>query len=139
MKVLALDVGSRRIGIALGDTTLGVALARAFLPHDKKALEKLVELIQTEKIAKVLIGLPVNLEGNETNQTIDTDLFAQDLRNQIKIPIEFVDERFTSILAHANLRAADIRTKHHRPLVDSESARILLQTYFDRTNTNTNA
>lgn len=132
MKILALDVGSRRIGVAIGDTLLGIALARDFIPHDAHAVDTLTTLISAERIERVLMGRPLALEGNDTEQTLNIDGFAATLAAGIAVPIEFVDERFTSILAHANLRAAEIKTKHHRPLVDSESARILLQTYFDK-------
>jgi len=130
MKLLALDFGERRIGIALGESEIGVAAARNFLANDGDALANLVELIERESIDKILFGLPRGFRA-ETKQTASTRNFAGKLDAKIEIPLEFVDERFTSKIAESNLRAAGENSRAQKNLIDSESARIILQEYFD--------
>lgn len=132
MKLLALDVGNRRIGVAVGDETIGVALARDFIANDARVFETLTQLVTTERISKILVGTPLGFSGAATAQTGIVELFVEKLTTCVDVPIEQLDERLSTLEAHANLREADIKTKHHRALVDSEAARILLQTYFDR-------
>jgi len=130
MKILALDFGERRIGVAVGDSEVGVAAARDFLANDGDALENLVELIENEQIENVLFGLPLGFRA-ETEQTASARDFAEQLDAKIAIPLEFIDERFTSRIATSNLQAADLDSREQKNLVDSESARIILQEYLD--------
>ncbi|MFH0834000.1 MAG: Holliday junction resolvase RuvX [Patescibacteria group bacterium] len=131
MKILALDFGEKRIGIAVGDSEIGVANARAFLVNDGDALENLRELAERERVEKILLGLPLGLNG-ETEQTKSARAFAKKLDAKIAVPIEFIDERFTSKIAAANLRSAGENSRAQKTLVDSESARVLLQEHFDK-------
>ncbi len=133
MKILALDFGEQKIGIALGNTKIGIAAARDFLENNSKILETLAELIEQENIEKILIGLPLGLSG-KTQQTERTHNFAKELETKISVSIELVDERFTSRIAEANLRAAGKNSRKQKNLIDSESARIILQEYFDKIN-----
>lgn len=130
MKILALDFGNKRIGLAIGDSDIGVAAARYFLPNDGDTLETLVKLIKSERVKKILIGLPRGLQ-QETEQTKLTREFANELDAKISIPIEFIDERFTSRIAESNLQTAEIDSRKQKNLVDSEAARIILQEYLD--------
>ena len=130
MKLLALDFGGRRIGVAVGDSEIGVANARPFLLNDGDALDNLVELIEREGIEKILIGLPRGFR-EETQQTDIVRKFAEQLDAKIAIPLEFVDERFTSKIATSNLQTANLNSREQKNLVDSESARIILQEFFD--------
>lgn len=130
MKMLALDFGGQRIGVAVGDAEIGVANARPFLLNDVDALDNLVELIEREGIEKILIGLPRGFR-EETEQTGIVRKFAANLDAKIAIPLEFVDERFTSKIATSNLQTANLNSREQKNLVDSESARIILQEFFD--------
>ncbi len=130
MKLLALDFGGRRIGVAVGDAEIGVANARPFLLNDSDALDNLVELIEREGVEKILIGLPRGFR-EETEQTDIVRKFAAELDAKIAIPLEFVDERFTSKIATSNLQTANLNSREQKNLVDSESARIILQEFFD--------
>ena len=130
MKILAIDFGAKRVGIALGDSEIGVAAARPFLLNDIDLLDNLIELIEREGIEKILFGLPLGLRG-ETEQTAVAREFAQGLDSKIEIPLEFVDERFTSKIASQNLHSAELDSREQKNLLDSESARIILQEFFD--------
>ena len=130
MKFVALDFGGKRVGVAVGESEIGVAAAREFLVNDDDALANLTELIERERVGKILFGLPRGFRG-ETEQTAAARDFAKKLDAKIAIPVELVDERFTSKIAEANLHAAGENSRAQKNLIDSESARIILQEYFD--------
>ncbi|MCF7845948.1 MAG: Holliday junction resolvase RuvX [Candidatus Peribacteraceae bacterium] len=130
MKLLALDFGEKRIGIAVGDSKIGVAAARDFLVNDGDALTNLVELVEQENIEKILFGLPLGFR-EETEQTHQARTFAESLDAKVAVPLEFIDERFTTKLAEKNLQNANLNSREQKNLVDSESARIILQEYLD--------
>ena len=130
MKIIALDFGARRIGLAIGDTDVGVAASRDFLTNDADTIENITELVERESIDKILIGLPRGLQ-HETAQTEVTRDFAKKLDAKVSIPLKFIDERFTSRIAEANLQTAEINSRKQKSLVDSEAARIILQEYLD--------
>ncbi|MCF7836677.1 Holliday junction resolvase RuvX [Candidatus Gracilibacteria bacterium] len=130
MKILALDFGGRRVGVAFGDSEIGVAAARNFLVNNSDLLDNLAELVEQDKIEKILVGLPLGFSG-ETRQTNSTRDFVKKLEAKVAVAIELVDERFTSKIAETNLHAAGENSRQQKTLVDSESARIILQEYLD--------
>lgn len=101
MKVLALDYGSARTGVAVSDATgtlarpLGV-VERAATP---RGLDRLVALIEGEGPARVVVGLPLTLRGEHGKQAQETALFVEALRARIAVPVESFDERFTTAIA----------------------------------------
>ena len=101
MKVLALDYGSARTGVAVSDVTgtlarpLGV-VERASTPQ---GLDRVVALIEDEGVERVVVGLPLTLRGEHGKQARETELFVAALRARIAIPIESFDERFTTAIA----------------------------------------
>ncbi|MFH0776042.1 MAG: Holliday junction resolvase RuvX [Patescibacteria group bacterium] len=131
MKMLALDFGEKRIGLAVGDSTIGVAAARSFLINDAEIFVNLAKLVEHEGITKILVGLPLGLK-NETAQTRSARAFAAKLDAKVAATVELLDERFTSKIAAANLRSAGENARAQKTRVDSESARIILQEYFDK-------
>lgn len=134
MNILALDVGDVRIGVALGNAAIGIAHARDVIRNGEHAFDAIIRLISDEKIGYILVGHPRGLGGQTTKQTLIVEAFAERLKEMTHLPIELVDERLSTVAAHANLRAAALKTKHHRAYVDSEAARILLQEWFDSEN-----
>lgn len=109
MKVLGIDYGDKHIGLALGDYELKVAMPRG----EVSSLVEVCELLEAEDISKVVIGLPLNLNRKETEQTRRVRRFAKNF----KVPVLFVDETYTS-------RGAG---NDH-----SKAAAQILQTHFDR-------
>jgi putative Holliday junction resolvase len=97
MNILSIDYGEKRIGLAWVDTGIGVVLPFGL------ALNKaeLIKIIQEEKPDKLIIGLPLSLQNQETKHTEEIRKFADKLTSQIDVPIEFFDERFTSQQADA--------------------------------------
>lgn len=129
MKIAALDFGEAKVGVAIGDSKIGIASPRNFLVNDRKLIEMLVDFFAAEKVEKVIVGIPHGFRG-ETPQTQSVRDFAEKLAKQ-GIVVEFLDERFTSKLAEANLYAGNLDSRQQKTRIDSEAARIILQDYFD--------
>jgi putative Holliday junction resolvase len=129
MKILALDFGEAKVGVAIGESKIGIASPRDFFVNDKQLIETLVDFCKAEKVEKVIVGIPHGFRG-ETAQTQSVREFAEKLEKQ-GIVVEFLDERFTSKLAEINLREAKLDSRKQKTKIDSEAARIILQDYFD--------
>ncbi len=118
MKVLALDYGSARTGVAVSDPT--GTIARPLGVVDRAAsdvgLERLRELVADEVPERVVVGLPLTLRGERGEQAQETERFAEALRRKIDVPVELFDERFTSVLADGD---------------DARAAAHLLTTYLE--------
>ena len=134
MKILALDYGQKRIGYAVGDTNLGIAFGRDLIENKsydevEKSLQK---IISEEMIDMVLIGLPLLLDGKETEQTQYTRKFAEKLKESLGIVVELEDERLTTAEATKSLHLQNIKEKKQVGKKDVISAEIILQNYLDR-------
>ncbi len=131
-RVLALDVGNKRIGVAYSDP-LGIsANPLPFIENNEKVFEKIKNLIDEYDIGKVVIGLPLTLKGEEGEQAKITRAFAEKLKEYIPdIQIEFIDERFTTSLAEQHLRETTKKSKRKKK-VDSLAAVYILKTYLDQ-------
>lgn len=130
MKILSLDFGAKRIGVAIADTEIGVANVRPFLMNDTEVTENLAAICERSGVEKIIVGLPRGLQG-ETRQTTLARDFAATLDQKFPVPIELADERFTSKLAGQNLQAGGVDSRKQKNLIDSEAARIILQEYLD--------
>lgn len=124
MKVVALDYGSARTGVAVSDPTgtlarpLGV-VERAASPD---GLERLADLVRDEGAERVVVGLPLTLRGERGAQARETELFVEALRQTVDVPVESFDERFTTTLARQAPGAA---------AEDARAAARLLSTYLE--------
>ncbi|MBP3925086.1 Holliday junction resolvase RuvX [bacterium] len=128
-KVMALDIGTKRIGVALSDYLLMIANGHSCInriPEDK-AIEQILKIAKENNVQKIVAGIPYNMDGTKGFQANDCISFAS------KIPgyeIIFEDERLTSGEAEANLRAKKIDFRKNKGLVDIESACIILEQYL---------
>lgn len=129
MKIAALDFGEAKVGVAIGDSKVGIASPRNFLVNDRKLIETLVDFCAAEKVEKLILGIPHGFRG-ETPQTQSVREFAKKLEEK-RIAVEFLDERFTSKLAQQNLHEDNLNSRKQKTRIDSEAARIILQDYFD--------
>ena len=124
--VLSLDVGGKRIGVAIA--SLEARLARPLTTIDTaEAMDKLDELIRQESVARIIVGLPRNQEGKTTEQTVATQLFADKLI-QFGLPIDFQDESVTSKQAEAELKAGG--KPYRRGDVDALAATYILDDWL---------
>ena len=101
MKVLALDYGSARTGVAVSDPTGTVARPLCVVERaaTEAGLARLRELVRDEQAERVVVGLPLTLRGSHGEQAIETERFVEGLRAAIEVPVETFDERFTTTLA----------------------------------------
>jgi putative Holliday junction resolvase len=101
VKVLALDYGSARTGVAVSDPTGTVARPLGVVEHvtDPDGFQKLLEVIRVEEPDRIVVGLPLTLRGEHGAQAGETARFVESLRGVLEVPIETYDERFTSVLA----------------------------------------
>jgi putative Holliday junction resolvase len=126
MNLLAIDFGKKRIGLAWTDTAVGVVLPYGIIENSKFEIlnSKLAELISSERIQKIIIGLPLGLDGKENGNTKVVREFGDQLSTLTKTPVEYVDERFSSRAADA--LGADGASR------DEKAAMGILQTYVER-------
>ncbi len=130
-RILAIDYGEKRIGIALSDETKKIALPKEHILNKEKVA--ILRLIAENEVDEILIGLPKNLAGQETTAAGQVRRFASWLKKSVKLPIHFIDERFTTREAAAKLRGEHrLRGPKLRAAVDSMSAQILLQAYLQK-------
>lgn len=128
MRVLALDYGSARCGVAISDPTgtLATPLDVVERPATKKGMTRIVELVTEREAERVVVGLPLGLSGHDTDQTREAREFAAVLQRRLgrRIPVELEDERFTTALAQRDVdpRAAE----------DSRAAAHLLEGWLSR-------
>ena len=128
-KVMALDVGTKRIGIALSDYFLMLANGHSYITRDQQSLEKIYKIAKENNVKKIVIGLPLNMDDTEGRQAKDCREFANKIEGYEVI---FEDERLTSDTAEENLRNKKINFRKDKGLVDIESACIILEQYLSR-------
>lgn len=128
-RVIGLDIGSKRIGVAVSDPFLITASPKGYIENNEKAIENIKKLIQEYQTKDIVVGLPLTLKGQEGEQAVYTRDFVKKLKENIPdINIIFVDERFTSSLAQKYINPKKVKDKGK---IDSLSAVFILQTYLD--------
>lgn len=135
--VLAFDFGQKRIGVAIG-THLGacrLASARALATiadEDNDArFAAIAAMIAEWQPVRLLVGRPLNDDGTPHQMTARCDRFANQLRGRFRLPVDTVDERFSSVEADAALRQAGLSWQQRKARVDAEAALIILQSWSD--------
>jgi putative Holliday junction resolvase len=133
MRVLAIDHGTKRMGIALSDPSGMIALPLEFIPAEpfNAFLDRLKTLIREKEVDMILIGMPRNMDGSYGPAAAKVREFVAVLKETIAIPIQTWDERLTSAQANRILIQADIRRKDRKEKVDQAAAAILLQSFLD--------
>jgi putative pre-16S rRNA nuclease len=133
MRILALDHGSKRIGVAVSDETKTIAQPLEYIPAEPFAnfLARLKELLAEKEISLVLLGLPRNMDGSYGPAAQKVEAFAAALKTAITVPIKMWDERLTSTMANKILIQGKVRRDKRKEKVDKMAAAILLQSYLD--------
>lgn len=133
-KLLSLDFGSKRVGVALSDEEEKYAFAQSTLEYKDEniLLEKLKEIVETEKVEKIILGWPLNLAGGKTAQTDIVEKFAEKLRKKLNISLVFQDERLTSQMSRSLFHDKKGKGRASKNEINAQSARIILQDYIDR-------
>jgi putative Holliday junction resolvase len=120
MRVLALDYGSARCGVAVSDPsgTLATPLEPVLRPNGKKGMGRLVGVIRESGAGRVVVGLPLSLSGADSDQTRETRAFAARLQALVQVPVELYDERFTTSLAQRAGGSASLDSRAAAVLLD---------------------
>ena len=126
MKVVALDYGSARTGVAVSDPTGTLARPVGVIERvgTESGLERLVELIRAERADRVVVGLPLTLRGERGEQASETEQFVDTLRRALDVPVEGFDERFTTDLAERDPGSRNLPA-------DARAAAHLLTSYLE--------
>jgi len=133
MRVLAIDHGTVRMGLAMSDELKMIAQPLEFIPAEPFSgfLDRLKELLREYEVELILLGMPRNMDGSYGEASIKVREFEAVLKNTITAPIKTWDERLTSVQANRALTQGRAKKKKKRLNVDSMSAAILLQSYLD--------
>ena len=133
MRVLAIDHGTVRMGIAMSDELKMIAQPLEFIPAEPYSgfLDRLRELLREYEVELILLGMPRNMDGSYGEASAKVRDFEAVLKNSITVPIKTWDERLTSVQANRSLTQGRAKKKKKRQNVDAISAAILLQSYLD--------
>ncbi len=128
MKILGIDYGTKRVGIAISDESQTLARELAIL-SPKEFWEQIQQLVDNEEVELIVLGLPLNMSGEPTQSTAAAQEFSKKLQELLaladrSVPVEFMDERLSSVMAE-NIPSG-------RTNVDSLAAQIILQNYLDK-------
>lgn len=131
-RILALDVGSRRIGLAVSDPMGITAQGLETLQRKNKRtdLEKLEAVIRHYQVRELVVGLPLRMSGAAGIQSEKMGLFAEELRRRFQLPVHLWDERLTSAQANRLLREADLSIEKRKHAVDRMAAVLILQNFL---------
>ena len=133
MRVLGLDIGEKRIGVAVSDPSGSVATPLAVLDA-RRALgdgQELARLVADYDVELLVAGLPLSLDGSEGPQALRVRSAAQRLAGLVSLPLEFADERLSSTEARRTMTDAGVTDRDKRGSIDMVAAAIFLQTYLD--------
>ena len=132
-RILGLDYGERRIGLAISDP-LGI-IAKPLRIIDRKItadyIAQISEIITEKKIISIVVGLPLTLKGYHSEQTKVVLAFIEQLKSEFQIPIMEIDERLSTVAAKKSLQIQNVKTGHEKGRVDETAAAIFLQEYLD--------
>ena len=133
MRVLAIDHGTKRMGIAVSDPTgtLAQPLEAILAEPFNQFLHRLKEILQEKEVELILVGMPRNMDGSYGPAALKVQEFVGVLKEAVTIPIQTWDERLTSVQANRFLIQADVRRSERRAKVDKTAAALLLQTFLD--------
>jgi putative Holliday junction resolvase len=132
MRYLALDVGERRIGVALSDETATLATGLQTLERGGgREVQAVAELVRRHEAAEVVVGLPLNMDGSAGPQAEKVRSFVEALKRRVAVPIVERDERLTTVEAHEILRKSGVGWRERGALIDKVSAVVILQEYLD--------
>jgi putative Holliday junction resolvase len=133
MRCLGLDIGDRWIGVALSDPggILASPLTIIERTEDNQALAAIIEIINKQDVGQIVVGLPRSLDGTIGGQADKVKEFAQKLAEQVEIPLEYRDERLTTVMAQRLKRASGGKKGRGKTRYDAQAAAIILQSYLD--------
>ena len=133
---MAIDFGTRRVGIALGDDDLGLAFPQKEKSVSEQLMREMCDVVESHNVQYILVGLPLQMGGEDSSMTELARQFAEELEDyllarNINVAVDFWDERYSSKMVKHYAREIGETDKSMRGKVDSAAAATLLQAYFD--------
>lgn len=133
MRVLAIDFGKKRLGLALCDPTGTIAAPLPpLLRQGQTWWDELQKLLIEKQVEELVVGLPLNMDGSEGASAQFCRKFAEDLKRRFGLPVILLDERLTSVAASSALSSAGLSSRQQRGKLDSMAASLLLQVHLQR-------
>ena len=138
MRILGLDVGRRRVGVAISDASGTLARPLKTLQIDEATIIDIVAsevfrlAAEDDGLATVVVGLPRSLDGSKNEQTREVEAFVEELRPRLPIPVEYEDERLSSREAENRLAMRERDWRKRKAKLDAAAAAVILQDYLDR-------
>ena len=132
-RILAIDFGTVRMGIAISDPTRILASPLAVVQNGPNTLDELAALIAKNDVAEIMIGLPLNVDGTDSNMTKRVRAFAKHVEEKFKLPVVLYDERYSSMIAQEQMIEAgrSRKQRHVKGEVDKRAAAAMLQEYLN--------
>ena len=130
-RLLGLDIGEVRIGVAISDELGSIASPLAMIPRKGDVATELTKLITKYMPSRLVVGLPVGLSGREGPQAQATREYAEELAAAVGLPIEYYDERMSSSIAEQTLISQGTRREKRKQQIDAMAAAVILQGYLD--------
>ena len=133
MRILALDVGEKRIGVALSDPTglLATPLTTIERKGQDSDIDAALRLATEHEVGEIVVGLPLSMSGRRGPQAGRVDAFVRALAERTDIPLKSVDERLSSVQAERMLRESGVEPSKNKSRIDSAAAAVVLQSYLD--------
>jgi putative Holliday junction resolvase len=132
-RVLGLDLGQARIGVSISDPDrrLAVPFGTIHVGQPPGELKAIAAIVEEEDVTVVVMGLPLSMSGERGPAAVMADGFADTLRQVLRVPVEFQDERLTTAEAQRSLKAAGADSRSARAAVDRTAATVILQAWLD--------
>ena len=133
MKILGIDHGDKRMGIAASDDLGMLAHPLEFIlaePYEG-FLKRLKEILVEREVEQIVVGMPRNMDGSYGSQALKVQDFVAALKNSVVVPVRTWDERLTTVTAEKQLREAGVNAKVAKSKVDASAAAVMLQAYLD--------
>lgn len=133
MKILGIDYGDVRVGLAVSDITefLASGIGNVKITGMNNAVQLVCEKIKEHGCEKIVLGLPVNMNGSQGEKAEKIRVFGDKLKEASGLDVEYVDERLTTVMAHGFMNETGTHGKKRKESVDTLSAQIILQNYLD--------
>ncbi len=135
MRYLAIDYGTKRTGLAICDRAETIVSPLTVIEGQKGMLKKIAEVVETERVEAVVLGLPLNMTGSESSQTKLVFRFAEQLKDFLHIPVHFQDERLSSFGAEERLASAKFTRGKKRKRLDAVAAAEILEAFLEQKTT----
>jgi putative Holliday junction resolvase len=133
VRILAVDPGSKRVGLAVSDPSATIAQALTTVPAEPAdtLVSRLAEIAKAHEVRRIVVGLPLRLDGRRGPEAVAAKELADRLRKESGLPVELVDERLTTAAAERSLIAGGMRREKRRLTIDGVAATLLLQGHLD--------